>query len=168
MRRASFLAATIAVLTIAWPFMPPATAFSCPKTEVRVEPGRAHAGKTITIKGYGWFRGPCDASYEGPEKRIEVSLVQGNRSWGLGTARASTKSGAFYLGFRMTARVPTDAPPGKAYIVATGQTKSARTEFRVLESRLPVTGVPGSSLRVVGLALLTLASVALVAARRHG
>ena len=164
-RRRRYSSTALIGIALACNLSSPASGFSCPAKQVLVQPGHAKAGTAITIEGSGWFSGPCDDTYEGPEKGIEVSFVQGGRSWLLGTVDASSKPGARYNGFRMSSRVPMDVSPGDAFIVANGPTKSARKGFRVLAARLPETGV-SSDLFLMGWALLAAAAVWLRLGRR--
>lgn len=122
------------------PLAGPAEA-SCAAPDISATPSSAPAGSTILVTGKHFASGcndaiacqvgqPCPTPPPSPPSRnIDITFVQDGRTWHLARVNADDR-----YRFAAEVRVPDDADPGRARIVAEGQW---RTSFVV---GLPRTG----------------------------
>lgn len=132
MRRSSLVLGTLLLGLAAAPVPSPIAAAECAGPNLEVDDGQAfERGATTTVTGNPFTTGcqdvgvcssdagcdddqVCDYGPEPqPRHNIRLKLVQGDRSWHLGTVDADSDGSATW-----TFEVPRDAEPGRARLVA--------------------------------------------------
>lgn len=97
---------------------------------LNAEPTRAAPGEAFTVRGGGFVVG-CNDTGEGtpepPDGDVRVDLRQKERTWRLATLSADEK----YV-VEGSVTVPPDARPGRATVVASGDSGRAREPFVIL------------------------------------
>jgi hypothetical protein len=102
---------------------------------LKARPSRAASGETSALRGGGFSGGICndhqgDARANPPDRDVSIALRQDGRTWRLGTVPAGPK-----YSFDAKLTVPTEAKPGRASVIASGDVGGAEEGFAVLEKR---------------------------------
>ena len=100
---------------------------------LKAEPTQMAPDETFRLRGGPFFVGCHDqgqAQPEPPDRDIRISFQQGGRTWELATVAASGEEDNYT--FEAELKVPSDAEPGPAVVIASGDNGTAKDRIRVV------------------------------------